>query len=70
MKITNHATKRFLQRVKNKYNYTKEEFLQTKKELNLLFKDIVTNRKKIVVPHFNKFFAIVKNKTVITILEK
>ena len=70
MKITNHATERFLQRVKKRYNYTKSEFVKTKKELQNLFKDIITNRTKIVVPGFNKFLAVVKNQTVITILEK
>ena len=70
MKITNHATKRFLQRVKKRYNYTKSEFLKTKKELERMFNNIVTNRTKIVIPDFNKFLAVVKNQTVITILEK
>ena len=70
MKITNHATKRFLQRVKKRYNYTKSEFLKTKKELERMFNNIVTNQTKIVIPDFNKFLAVVKNQTVITILEK
>jgi len=70
MTVTNHATKRFLERVKNKENYSKKEFIQTKKELESLFKNIVTNRLKIVVPNFNKFIAVVKNKKVITILKK
>ena len=70
MIITNHATERFLQRVKKRYNYTKREFFKTKKELEILFKDVVTNRTKVVVPKFNKFLAVVKSQRVITILEK
>ena len=70
MEVTLHAAERFLQRVKNKFNYTKYELLKTKQELNLLFKDLVTNRKKVIVPTFSKFLAVIKNNKVITIIPK
>ena len=70
MYITKHAVKRFLQRVKKVNDFDKKEFSKAKNELQMLFKNVITNRIKVVVPNFSNFIAITKNNKVITILKK
>jgi len=70
MEVSNHAIKRFLERVKKLDKYNKIDFLNAKKELENLFKNVVSNRIKFVMPKYNKFLAVAKNNKLITILPK
>ena len=70
MKVSKHAVKRFLERVKGVKDFSKEEYKKTSLELTNLFKDVVTNKRFVVVPHYPKFVGVIKNGVVVTILEK
>ena len=70
MEVSFHAAERFLQRVLNKKNYNFKDIVDTKKNLEVLFKDVVVNRSRVVIPKFQKFVGILKGKKVVTIIKK
>lgn len=72
MKVTYHATKRFLERVLNKVKYSKKEFYETKKMLEEMFTNIVPSSyaRPFALPGHKGFKVIHQDDTVITILEK
>ncbi len=70
MKITSHAVKRFLERVKQKYRFKHKEFIETKYYLENLFASVVTSRSLIPLPNHKGFRAVIRKNSVITILPK
>ena len=72
MNVTYHATQRFLERVLNKVKYTKEEFNDTKKQLEYIFKNIVPSSyaRPFALPGYKGFKVVHQENIVITILEK
>ena len=70
MKVSKHSVMRFLERVKGVKVFSKEEYKKAYTELKNLFKDVITNKRFVVVPNYPKFVAVVKNGVVVTILEK
>ncbi len=72
MKVTYHATNRFLERVLNKVKYSKKEFYETKKLLEEMFTNIVPSSyaRPFALPGHKGFKVIHQDDTVITILEK
>ena len=72
MKVTYHATKRFLQRVLKKERYTREEFLHMKRELEEMFASVIPGSytRPFALPDFKGYVVVHQGDTVITILEK
>lgn len=70
MKITNHATKRFLERVLKKRRYSYQEFKKANDLLKKHFANIKTHRNTIPLPNFKGYMAIVQENTVVTIIPK
>ena len=72
MKVTYHATKRFLQRVLKKEHYTMQEFYQMKKQLEKLFAGIIPGSytRPFALPNYKGYVVVHQGDTVITILEK
>jgi hypothetical protein len=72
MKITVHAAQRFLERVMNKTEFGYQEILFTLQYLEKLFSDVVPTGtpKYIVVPCFEKYKAIYRDNTIVTIIPK
>ena len=72
MKVTYHATKRFMERVLNKVKYSKNEFYETQKMLEEIFTNIVPSSyaRPFALPGHKGFKVIHQDDTVITILEK
>ena len=72
MKVTYHATKRFLQRVRHKTRFSREEFLTTKQQLEEMFMSVVPGSytRPFALPKFKGYVIIHQDNTVITILEK
>ena len=70
MKVSKHAVERFLERIKGVKKFSKEEYKKAYIELKNLFKNVVTNKRFVVIPNYPKFVAVVKNGVVVTILEK
>ena len=72
MKVTYHATKRFLQRVLHKTRFSKEEFLAAKQMLEEMFMSVVpgSHARPFALPHFKGYVVIHQDNTVITLLEK
>ncbi len=72
MKVTYHATKRFLERVLNKVKYSRKEFQETKQMLEEVFMNVVPTSyaRPFALPGHKGFKVIHQDNTVITILEK
>lgn len=72
MRVTYHATQRFLERVLHKVKYSKEEFYETRKQLEYLFENIVPSSyaRPFALPGYKGFKVIHQENIVITILEK
>ena len=72
MKVTYHATKRFLQRVLKKENYTRAEFYQMKLQLEEMFLSVVPGsyKRPFALPEHKGYVVVHQDNTVITILEK
>jgi len=72
MKVTYHATKRFLERVLHKMRYTKAEFYETKKQLEEIFANVVPGSyaRSFALPQYKGYVVVHQDNTVITILEK
>jgi len=72
MKVTYHATKRFLQRVLKKEHWSREEFFIVKQHLEEMFMSVVPGsyRKPFALPNFKGYVVVHEGDTVITILEK
>jgi len=72
MKVTYHATKRFLERVLHKVRYTHEDFLEAKQELEKMLLRVVPGSYShpIPLPCYKGYVVIHRDNTVITILEK
>ena len=72
MKVTYHATKRFLQRVLHKTRFSREEFLATKQQLEEMFMSVVPGSyaRPFSLPKYKGYVVVHKDNTVITILEK
>ena len=71
-KITQHATIRFLQRVFKIKEPTTQEIQRAKILLEKDLKDVYINPLNfyLVLPSFSNFKAVVKNNTLVTILNK
>ena len=72
MKVTYHATKRFLQRVLHKTRFSREEFLTAKRQLEEMFMSVVPGSyaRPFALPKFKGYVVIHQDNTVITIMEK
>ena len=72
MKVTYHATKRFLERVLHKARYTREEFYSTKQLLEDMFLNVVPGSyaRSFALPEYKGYVVVHQDNTVITILEK
>ncbi len=72
MKVTYHATQRFLERVLNKAKYTKDEFYETKRQLEELFENMIPGSyaRSFALPGYKGFKVIHQENRVITIIEK
>ena len=72
MKVTYHATQRFLERVLNKSKYTKNEFYKTKKELEELFSQMIPGSyaRPFSLPGHKGFSVVHQENYVITIIPK
>jgi len=72
MKVTYHATKRFLQRVLKKKRWTREEFLSIKSYLEKVFMSVIPGSyaRPFSLPEYKGYVVIHRDNTVITILEK
>jgi len=72
MKVTVHAGERFLQRVFNKNRYSQLELMRAIKLLERETDNIVFNecRKNLLLPSFNNFVAVIKNQTIVKIINK
>jgi len=72
MKVTYHATQRFLERVLHKVKYSKKEFDETKKLLEELFEHMVPGSyaKSFALPGYKGYKVVHQENTVITIFEK
>ena len=72
MKVTYHATKRFLQRVMKKEHWSREEFRQIKQQLEELFMSVVPGSyaRPFALPAYKGYVVVHQDNTVITILEK
>jgi len=69
-KVTYHAAERFLERVKNKKKYSKKEVKETINYLNGLFKDVLSDRKYLIIPGFSNFVGVLKGSKIVTIVKK
>lgn len=72
MKVTYHATQRFLERVLNKVRVSREEFLETHSTLEDIFNSVVPGSysRPFGLPGFKGYIVVHRDNTVITILEK
>ena len=72
MKVTYHATQRFLERVLNKNKYTKNEFYETKKQLEKLFLHMIPGSyaRPFSLPGYKGFRVVHQENCVITIIPK
>ncbi len=72
MKVSQHATQRFLERVINVKDYSDEDFIKTKKYLSKLFEHIIpySYSQPFPLPEFKGFKVIHRDNTVITIIPK
>ncbi len=72
MKITQHAAQRFLQRVMNKKDFTKQDMYRAYKFLEAETKDIVVDgyKRYFSLPSFQNYRAIVIENQLVTILPK
>ncbi len=72
MKVTFHATKRFLERVLHKTRYSQADITSTKKLLEDLFTSVVPGSyaRPFSLPQYKGFKVIHRDDTVITIVPK
>jgi len=72
MKVTYHATKRFLQRVLKKEHWSRQEFRQIKQQLEEMFMCVVPGSyaRPFALPQYKGYVVVHQDNTVITILEK
>ncbi len=72
MKVTYHATKRFLERVLHKVKYSREEFRAARRELEMLFGSVLPGsfRRSFPMPVYKGYVVVHEGDTVITILDK
>ena len=72
MKVTYHATKRFLQRVLKKEHWSREEFFIVKQHLEEMFMSVVPGSyaRPFALPMYKGYVIVHQGNTVITILEK
>ncbi len=72
MKVTFHATKRFLERVMKKEHWSRQEFRQMKEQLEKMFMSVVPGSysRPFVLPQYKGYVVVHQDNTVITILEK
>ena len=72
MKVTYHATKRYLQRVLKKEHWNKEEFLNIKYQLEEMFMRVVPGSydRPFSLPDTKGYVVVHHENTVITFLEK
>ena len=72
MKVTYHATKRFLERVLHKAGYSRQEFYETKRKLEEMFMSVVPGSyaRSFALPNYKGYKVIHQGNTVITIIEK
>lgn len=72
MKVTYHATQRFLERVLHKVKYSKKEFYETKQLLEEMFEHIVPGSyaRSFTLPGYKGYKVVHQENTVITIIQK
>jgi hypothetical protein len=72
MKVTFHATKRFLQRVLKKDRWTMQEFYEVKQQLEEIFMSVVPGSytRPFALPNFKGYVVVHQDNKVITIMEK
>ena len=72
MKVTYHATQRFLERVLKKSKYTRNEFYETKKQLEELFLHMIPGSyaRPFSLPGYKGFSVVHQENNVITIVPK
>lgn len=72
MKVSKHATQRFLERVMNIKECTDEDFIKTKKYLTKIFEGIIPSSysRPFSLPEFGDFKVIHQDNIVVTIVPK
>ena len=72
MKVTFHATKRFLERVLHKTRYSQEDIVSTKQLLEDMFTSVVPGSygRPFPLPQYKGYKVIHRDNTVITIIPK
>ncbi len=72
MKVTYHATQRFLERVLHKVKYSRNEFHETKRQLEEMFLNVVPGSyaRSFALPEHKGYVVVHQDNTVITILDK
>ena len=72
MKVTFHATKRFLERVLHKTGYSQEDIMSTKQILENMFNSVVPGSyaRPFSLPQYKGYKVIHRDNTVITIISK
>jgi len=72
MKVTYHAAKRFLERVKHQVKYTHKEMLEAKLYLEEMFTSVIPGSyaRPFPLPEYKGFKVVHRDNTVITIVPK
>ena len=72
MKVTFHATKRFLERVMHKVRYSQQDMHEAQKYLEEMFSTVIPGSygRPFALPQHKGFKVIHKDNTVITIISK
>ncbi len=72
MKVTTHATQRFLERVLHKVRYSHDEFLAARQELEEIFRSVIPGSygRPFALPRYKGYRVIHRDNTILTIIEK
>ncbi len=72
MKVTYHATKRFLERVLKKPKHSQQDIMNTKELLEEMFMSVIPGSydRSFALPRYKGFKVIHRDNTVITIIPK
>ena len=72
MKVTYHATKRFLERVLKKSSYNQRDIMKTKELLEKIFTSVIPGSycRPFPLPEYKGFKVVHRDNTVITIIPK
>jgi nucleoid DNA-binding protein len=69
-KVTYHAGQRFLERVMGLNSYTKKDVIDAINIIRADIYNIVTSKKRFILPSFPKFNLVVRDNTIVTLIPK